>query len=190
MYLIFDCETTGLPSKTFKPRIVQLAAILADEAGEVIATLNSLIKPDGWTIPDEVIAIHGKTLEMCEENGRPMPEVLAEFNEMKARAIVRVAHNLGFDKQMLAIEAEFYGIPHNSSGLESFCTMHKNTKICKIDPSPAMIEKGNLNFKVPSLQEAYSHYFGEPFDGAHDAFADAMACKDVFFKMREMELAA
>lgn len=186
MYLIFDCETTGLISKEKKPRIVQLAALLVNEEGVIVDSMDSLIKPDGWVVPDDVVAIHGITTETCELNGDPMPEVLAEFNKMKAKAKVRVAHNLAFDKQMLAIEASFYAIPHDSSGLESFCTMHTNTKICKIDPTPAMIEKGNLNYKVPSLQETYNHYFGIKYQGEHDAFADVMACKDIFFKMKEI----
>lgn len=42
-------------------------------------------------------------------------------------------------------------------------------------------------YKNPNLQEAYKHFFGVEFEGAHDAMADVRACRDVFFKLNELE---
>lgn len=66
----FDTETTGLPlfkepsEHPGQPHIVQLGACLVDlDSREVLSTLDVMIKPDGWLIPDKVDAIHGITTE-------------------------------------------------------------------------------------------------------------------------------
>jgi DNA polymerase-3 subunit epsilon len=68
--LFYDTETTGLPLWNLpsehpeQPRVLQLAALLCDEAtGEDLQQMNMIILPDGWTVPDEVAAIHGITTE-------------------------------------------------------------------------------------------------------------------------------
>ncbi len=63
--LIFDTETTGLPNykapvnNDSQPYIVQLAAILVDDEGDTVSEMSVIIKPNGWTIPEEVAKIHG-----------------------------------------------------------------------------------------------------------------------------------
>lgn len=196
MYLFFDTETTGLIDfksdllAAHQPRIIQLGAILTSEYGETIAELNAFIKPDGWEVPEEVSKIHGITTDKCESIGIPMPLALAMFNAMKAACKCRIAHNISFDKQMLAREAGAYGITHDSAGIESFCTMHMSKSICKIPPTDKMMASGVKSFKVPNLQEAHKHFFGREFEGAHDAMADVRACRDVFFSIRKCQKAA
>lgn len=189
-YLFFDTETTGLPdfkkdmNHPSQPRIIQLAAILTHES-TIVAELNCFIKPDGWTVPEEVTKIHGITTEKCEQYGIPMREALALFNAMKLIAKARVAHNISFDKVMMAREATFYGLEHNSEGLESFCTMQLAKPICKIPPTDKMMAAGFKGFKQPNLQETYRHFFGTEFEGAHDALVDVRACKEIFFQIRK-----
>lgn len=195
-YLFFDTETTGLIDfkkdllDPCQPRIIQLGAILTTEDGITIAELNSFIKPDGWTIPEEVAKIHGITVEKCEQIGIPMVMALSIFNAMKSACKMRVAHNISFDKQMLAREAGAYGIPHNSEGIESFCTMQKSKGILQLPPSDRMLAAGINSYKTPNLQETYQHFFGREFDGAHDAMADVRACRDVFFSLQKRREAA
>jgi DNA polymerase III epsilon subunit-like protein len=43
------------------------------------------------------------------------------------------------------------------------------------------------DFKWPKLEEAYKHYYGEIFSGAHDALVDVRACRDVFLKVYKEE---
>jgi DNA polymerase-3 subunit epsilon len=187
--IFFDVETTGLIDfkadllAPHQPRIVQLAAILTEADGTVVDEMNVLIKPDGWTMPEEVIKIHGITTERCEAEGIPMPEALARFNGMKARRSARAAFNISFDKRLLAREAGAYGIEHNSEGIESFCVMQMAKPLCKI---PAAGKKG---MKAPNLREAYNHFFGQKFEGGHDAMADVLAAKAIFFEIRELEAA-
>ena len=58
--LFFDTETTGLPlfkepsEHPDQPHLVQLAASLVDlDTRAVLSSIDVIVKPDGWTIPDE-----------------------------------------------------------------------------------------------------------------------------------------
>lgn len=195
-YLFFDTETTGLIdfkkelSDPAQPRITQLAAILTDEDGNELDRMCEYVKPDGWTVPEVITQLNGTTTEMLEELGKPMTEVLARFNELKARCTHRVGHNVSFDKQMLAREAFAYELAHDSSGLESLCTMKMSKGIVALPASDRMNEAGLRGSKPPKLQEAYSYFFGETFDKAHDAMADVVACMKVFFAIKKWQAEA
>jgi DNA polymerase-3 subunit epsilon len=72
MILAYDTETTGLPD--FKnpsdapqqPHIVQFGAMLINPITEQpMASVNLIVRPEGWTIPDEVAAIHGITQDVA-----------------------------------------------------------------------------------------------------------------------------
>jgi len=101
MILFFDTETTGKadfkaqPHAPHQPRLVQFAALLCDPKGEVVSSVDLVIKPEAMT------------------------------------------------------------------------------PICDI-PGP-------YGPKWPRLQEAHKHVFGKEFDGAHDALADVIACKNIYF---------
>lgn len=177
MYLFFDTETTGFPPSA---RICQLAALLTDKDGNEIKRLNSLVKPDNWTIPEKVIAIHGKTNEMCEAEGSPMLELLDEFFKMLRDSRVVIAHNISFDNKMIGIECEYYNQKWLTLGLVYYCTMEKSKNILKLPHA-------RYGYKNPKLIEAYRYFFGKDFDNAHDAMADVMACRDVFFKLMELQ---
>ena len=74
--LVYDTETTGLPlfrepsESPAQPHLVQLGASLVDlDTRSVLSSIDVIVKPDGWTIPDEVAAIHGitneKAMDLC-----------------------------------------------------------------------------------------------------------------------------
>src|SRR5262249_37695769 len=133
-YLGFDTETTGLIKfgidlmDTSQPRIIQLAAELYDAAGNALQTLNAILRPEEWPEMEEgAVKAHGISLERAMDEGRDAKTVLAEFNEMKAQADTRFAFNISYDKKMLAREAGFHGIPHDSSGIASYCVMKMAT---------------------------------------------------------------
>lgn len=192
-YLFFDTETTGLIdfkkelSDPSQPRITQLAALLTDEHGNELERLCEYVQPDGWEVPPEITALNGTTTEMLWKRGLPMPTVLGYFNSLKDRCTHRVGHNVSFDKQMLAREAFAYGLPHDSSGKESLCTMKMAKGIVSLPASQKMNEAGMRGSKPPKLQEAYTYFFGTPFDKAHDAMADVIACKEVFFAIKKWQ---
>lgn len=185
MYLIHDTETTGFPNNNLlvtdpaQAQICQLGARLLTPEKRVVAELNVLIKPDGWTIPDHVQKIHGISTEMCIAYGIPLSLALTLFNAMCSKAQVGVAHNLPFDSTMLCMayekENDNLSLVENSyRKLKTFCTMRATTNICQLPGR-------NGAYKWPKLIEAYQYLFNEGFEGAHDAMADVRACERVFF---------
>lgn len=76
--LFFDCETNGLPVD-YKasytdvnnwPRVISLAWLLTDAAGNPLDVGNYLIYPDGWTMPTEKFwTDHGYTQEKSLRDG-------------------------------------------------------------------------------------------------------------------------
>jgi len=184
MKLTFDTETTGLINykapkiHECQPRCVQLGAILSDDEGHIRGELNLLIKPDGWTVPDEAAAIHGITTEMCEKFGVPIVLALNLFNRFVSMSDTLVAHNFSYDDQILQNEFHRLGRPTEFTAKPSFCTMKASTNIVAIPG-----KRGN---KWPTLQETHKHFFGEEFVGAHDAMADVRACKRVFYHLKSL----
>ena len=66
MYLFFDTETTGLPRDYNAPvhnvenwpRMVQIAWLIYDYDGQKLDSKDFIIKPEGYTIPKNVVDIH------------------------------------------------------------------------------------------------------------------------------------
>ena len=203
--LFFDTETTGLPNWSApsedpsQPRITQLCAELVDDdTGEVYAGLNTLIQPDGWTIPEELEKLTGITNEKARAVGTPMDCALPVFMHLWARCDVRVAHNESFDMRMVRIElmrhAAFASamapgmvtMPDYWKAGAAFCTQVKSTPILKLPPTPKMIAAGRHHHKSVNLAEAYKHFTGKDLDGAHNAAVDVMACKAVYFAIKAL----
>lgn len=101
--LTFDSETTGVPRKGAKwdvdfaefPNIVQLAWSINGKERSYI------IKPDGWIIPDEAIAVHGITNERANAEGVPFADIIDEFLEDCEKARLLVGHNIYFDTSIV-----------------------------------------------------------------------------------------
>lgn len=178
MYLVFDCETTGKasfslpPEHPSQPRLVQLGAQLLDSDFIVRAEINMIVRPDGYTIPDEVAAIHGITQAIAERDGLAEPFVLSCFAALCHKAAVLVAHNLQFDG--IVMGRAFAAFPGECRlPATKRCTMREMTPVCRLPGG-----RGG-DYKWPSLQEAHKHCTGYEFVGAHDAMADVRACATV-----------
>ncbi len=210
--LVYDTETSGLPlwnqpsEHPDQPRVLQLhAELFNDDTGETYATLSSIIKPEGWTVPAEITAITGITQEKAQDLGRPIGEVLPEFIDLWRRGGVRVAHNESFDMRMVRIElmrhpgfkdvmitpdisyADFW-----KRG-EAYCTQVGSTKILNLPPTEKMRAARRNHPKSPNLAEAFEFFTGTKLENAHDAAVDVAACKQVYFGIRkhnEQRLAA
>lgn len=183
--LFFDTETTGKvdwqlpPADPKQPRLVQLGAILTDSDKTVKATLSVTIKPNGFEIPEAADAIHGITTHLADKFGVDIDVAMSLFAQLAERASIIVAHNFDFDNAVIGGEFGRMGWTDPFVGRDVVCTMRRATDICRIP--------GRKGFKWPSLAEAYQHFHGRGFDGAHDAMTDARACMDVFFKLVEAE---
>lgn len=177
MYLVYDTETNGFPPKA---RMAQLAFILYDAEGNVIKEFASHCKPDGWVIPKEKFFIdNNMSTERCEREGRPVFEILREFQEALKQAQYKIAHNHSFDNQIVANEIAFAGIePALFKYKKSFCTM-----MSTIDFVGA-INKWGKPGKWPTNQELHVKCFGVEFKGAHDALDDVRATAASFFELK------
>lgn len=138
--LFYDTETTGLPlfnepsEDPRQPHIAQLAACLVDlDSRKTIASLDVIVKPDGWIIPDDVAKVHGITTEHALAVG--MPEALAvELLLELWRKRLRIAHNETFDARIVRIAL----MRHVSAEVAdewkaggAGCTQALSTPICK-----------------------------------------------------------
>lgn len=195
----YDTETTGLPD--FKapseapqqPHIVQLAAILVNpETRKTISSMDVIIRPNGWTIPDDIAKINGITTEHAMDVGIPESLAVGMFMELWSHRL-RIAHNEQFDARILRIALmrhENEASADDWKGGPSGCTARLATPICKIHPTEKMIAAGFNKFKTANLSEAYRHFMGSDLENAHSALADVNACAAVYFSIQDMEKAA
>lgn len=191
MYILMDTETTGTPRDYKLPpsdlanwgtaRMVQIAWIEYDEHGNKTASHDYLIKPDGFTIPLEVIKIHRITNERANEKGLPVKKVLAMFREAIARNKYLIAHNISFDQNVVGSEFIRAGQDDPLQNIFKVCTMLLTTNFVKVK-SPW----GGGKYKWPTLSELHMKLFGTKFDDAHDALVDTEALGRCFFKLQEL----
>lgn len=188
MYLIIDTETTGLP-KNWKasvrnldnwPRLVQIAWIQYDKSGTIITACDYLIKPDGFTIPKAASKIHGITTEKALADGRPIIDVLDEFERIVNDSYWLIAHNISFDEKVIG--AEFLRIEKkNILGKKpKLCTKEESTDYCAI-PGP-------YGYKWPTLSDLHLSLFGTPITDGHTALEDAKICAKCFFKLKQLQI--
>jgi len=178
MYLFFDTETNGLP-KTWAapindtdnwPRIIQFAMVLFDEHGTLIDSYLTLVKPDGWKVPEEPFWLEkGYTTSKLEESGLPMIHGLEKFCELMYQSKYLVAHNIAFDRPIVICEMERYKVKYHGRKPGLICTM-KGTQ--------------HMFGKWPKLIDLHKHLFGVEFDGAHDALEDVFATARCFFELK------
>lgn len=188
--LFFDTETTGLPvwnrpsGTDMQPHIVQLAAVLVDlDTKKVLQSINVIVKPDGWTIPEETIEVHGITNELANEVGLSESVVLGMFINLYNKCSIRIAHNTTFDNRIIRIALKRYS-PNLIADEDwknkddYFCTLVNFRKI-----------KGGKSGHT--LGEAYKYFTSKDLEGAHNALVDVMACIEVYFGIenyKELEI--
>ncbi len=183
MYLIFDTETTGLP-KNWKapltdldnwPRMVQLAWQCHDIDGKFLFAKNHVIRPDGFTIPEDVVEVHGISDEVAERLGIPLQEALKDFVEDVKKSKFIIGHNISFDINIVGAELLRCEMPEMMTKAPQLCTMNESTEFC------AIMKNGKP--KRPTLTELHTKLFGVPFEEAHNAAADVEATSRCFLEL-------
>ncbi|HNT98798.1 MAG TPA: 3'-5' exonuclease, partial [Elusimicrobiales bacterium] len=177
-------ETTGLPRSWNAPvtdlanwpRLVQLAYMAYDADGNLLASVDTLIRPAGFVIPEESSRIHGITTERALREGRDLAEVLKEFRALLDRTRFLVAHNISFDEKIIGAEFLRAGMPDIPASVIKICTMHSTTEYCEIP--------GARGYKWPKLAELHRKLFEADFEGAHNAASDVAATVKCFWELR------
>ena len=198
--LFYDTETQGLPLFTEpsdhpdQPHIVQLAACLVDlTSRKTIASMDVIVRPDGWTIPAQVAAIHGITTEHALDVGIPEAQAVDMFMSLW-RGRTRIAHNESFDARILRIALKRYVDPRDTNlaippsddwkASRAECTQLLSTPILALPPTAKMRAAGRNHFKSANLGEAYKHFTGKDLQDAHSAMADVQGCMEVYFAIK------
>ena len=182
--LFFDTETTGFRSAEYTPDIVQIGAVLQDTSTRrVLAELNLIVR-NKQPIPEQVTAIHGIDDKMAAAYGIDPDVADNMFALLCAKADVLVAHNIAFDTDIID------GAWEVSRGIiqdkKQVCTMRSLIEVMKLPRNGNAFHNSlSDHYKAPKLIEAYRHFFGTDFDGAHDAMADVRACRDIYFAMTD-----
>lgn len=192
LYLTYDTETSGFPSDKIPANdpkqawIVQFAAKLMNEEGQLIMSVNVLQKSYGREIGKYALAVHNTPTEKCDMFGVSKQELYDILLTMFKLTDVAICHNVGFDGKMLAKFAasfEDHELYDNVKSTPTFCTMVSTTQFC------GLTQKNNRTPKWPKLEELYAILFnGEEFENAHDAMADVNATVKCFLHPAVQEL--
>lgn len=189
--LFYDKETTGLPiwkepsEHPDQPHIVQMVAKLIDTTTRrTVQSLDLIIKPDGWTIPDDTAEIHGITTEHALAVGVGEKAAVSMLNDLSAVADKRIAHNEQFDTRIMRIALKRYFGDEAADAWKqrpAECTMRMSTNICNLRGTHAGKNKW------PRLTEAYEFFMGEPMADAHTAMGDVNGCIAVYFAIQDFQ---
>lgn len=189
MKLFFDLETTGLPQQVsydnwYPPedidkykssRIIEIGIILVDK-GEIIETYNAIIKPDTFIKLDpNITKLTGITDDKINEEGKNIKDVFKEIKPLFKKTDCINAYNMNFDKNVLL--SELYRIHDREfikiiSNLQSECTFKLSKQI--------------LYMGSYKMEHVYKELFKVDPKQDHRAFNDAILCKDVYYKLKQV----
>jgi DNA polymerase III subunit alpha len=186
MFLIFDTETTGLPSNYNAPltdfnnwpRMVQIAWQLHDTKGKLLGADSIIIIPENYTIPFNATQIHGISTDRAIKEGRDLKQVLMEFALTVETCSYLCGHNIDFDINIIGAEFLRCGLPNYFENKKKIDTKSdETTNFCALPGG-----RGG-KFKWPTLTELYTKLFTNSFQEAHNAAFDVQATTKVFFEI-------
>lgn len=195
MILFFDTETTGVIPKGMEhsplncaqqyPRVVQLSwQVVCDDGG--IREGDHIIKPDGFTIPDEAAKVHGITTDRAIAEGVEYKKAFLEFfNDLKNADRI-CAHNAQFDKGVLIAEYVRMTNRARAAKFSEFVAKKPldDTMYLTKDFVGARFSNGKPG-KYPRLEELYANLFnGESFP-AHNSMEDVRALAKCYFECKK-----
>jgi DNA polymerase III epsilon subunit-like protein len=195
--LVIDTETTGLPSSRSSPasnyknwdsaRLVQVAWELFNPEQVCIQKEVHIVIPNGFTIPNVVVNIHGITTERALQEGLPLEDILKKIALLLEYNPIIVAHNIAFDNDIIL--AELY------RSIDT-CTVSTMTEyITNIIMKWAKCEKhctmkmGTLpGERWPKLIALYERCFNRlPEGDMHRADNDVRACAEIYYHLMKIK---
>lgn len=199
--MVYDVEGTGIPDykqpsdAEHQPHIVQLAAALVDldhkplGHNSIIQSMDVIVRPEGWTIPEDVTEIHGISDEYAREVG--IPESLAVETLLEIwQDRPRIAHNENYDQRMVrcALKRSMDDTKADEwKAGEKTCTAELSRTLVSLPPTEAMKAKNMNMAKTPTLDEACRHFYGQGVTNAHTAMGDLLACLDLYAAIQRHE---
>jgi DNA polymerase III epsilon subunit-like protein len=195
LILIFDTETTGLPTERNPsindlhkwPHIIQISWVIYDDVQKcVVDEYDKIIAiPADVTLTEGAVQVHGITRERSVKEGIHIRVALFDFKTALNRCGMIVGHNLSFDKRLIMVEGKRQGIYMGVNMLE-YCTMKNGINLCRI---PKTVTYGTDEFKYPRLIELYTFLYGDSAvipDNLHNSKVDVDICLQCFVRMQEL----
>lgn len=180
MYLVFDTETSNIPSDKIslydenQSYLMQIAMCLLDDKFEKQFSFSSYIKvPSTIKVSEGAFKAHGLTTQKVNKFGIDPQPALIIYNELLKQSQVVIGYNTPFDLGVLDLEFGRIGIRVREN-FPFLCMMRTMTDICKLPG------KFPGKYKWPKLSEAYKYCFGRELEGAHDAMEDVIATCEIF----------
>ena len=178
---VLDTETTDKYWSSAAP--VQIAAVICDNKGNILDSFNERIKTTHRIAPD-ASAVHG-IFASDLVNCRGEKEVLTDFCEWMAQQEVDVVltyNGEAFDRRMLNARCEALHIPFDYFNKDKFPGIDGYYD-CIIDAKRqnwcGLKDKLGRKWKLSLVAEI----LGFDTENAHDALADVMMLKNIFFKV-------
>lgn len=187
--LFFDTETTGIIPRGVSdpcrqtaayPHVVQLSWKIGDKEGDFI------IRPEGFTIPDEAAKVHGITTEKALAEGVPYKDAFLKFFADVQTADTICAHNAAFDKAVIIAEYVRMSNAARATAFANFLAKKTifDTMLATVEYVGARYKDGRPG-KYPRLEELYAKLFnGESFP-AHNSMEDVRALAKCYFECKK-----
>lgn len=188
--LFADFETTGLldkrPDFMVQPGIVQIGAIRCEwnrnHDPHLLMETDSfytLVNPERAQWQDDAIRTHGITPDAVKD-APTFFEIGPAFAEFTRGAEYWIGFNNKFDRDVLWYQLVRYGLERNYPWpTKEIDVMKRASKLMEV--------QGKKGVKNPKLTDAYEHFFGKAYMGAHDALSDIRATADVFRRVMQGE---
>ena len=109
---------------------------------------------------------------------------IAAFSYFYHHADLICAHNVAFDRSIMEVAIARYSGRTKVLTKPSYCTMKEATPILNLPPTEKMVKAGFNKPKPPKLEECMRYFFGEDLHDAHDAMADVIACRRLYFILK------
>lgn len=175
MFMIFDTETTGVPSRNYRDwsvcHIVQIAWIIVDESFRTIKSESFLIK-DGGQFQSCATSLdcHHITDDERETNGISFPEMMDKFIKDACECKRLVCHGGLFDVGLLVNESVVY----------RYNCLSRLNHVIVYDTKHSPLYEG-FNQSLSATVNRISPEFIPP-EGVHlhDATYDSYLCLEIF----------
>jgi len=176
--LVIDFETTGLTlhpdaKPELQPRAIEFAGVLMDLGGEIVDSESFLINP-GQEVSAEITKITSITNEMLA-TAPTFPHHLDRLRQLFADASVLVAHNLPFDRAIMAHELRLLGITDWPWPGHEVCTVQLYEPFWG---------------RRPRLIELYETVTDKKYEQTHRALDDVTALAEIVRKEKLLEFIA
>ena len=171
--LILDTETTDLIKNSLlpedqQPRVIEYFGQIVEDDGTVLDKLQFLCNP-GHALSETTTKITG--IKNSDVKGQPpFSHFEEQVRQQIASADAIVAHNLGYDWDMLNFEFK-------RCGTEKLVVWPK-IRICTVEQT-----EWYKGFRL-NLTALHEYLFGEPFKDAHRAETDVNALTRCYLEMR------